>query len=155
MTFEHFVRLLSPAIAFAGFLLVILQLRRGTKQRELDSLVKIYDINRQLITLGFSHPQLFAVLQDSTSPDPVWEKHYLQLWLNQLSLVHSYMYESIFKREIKDSLIRDLSDFMVMDNMQRHWLRYKTAYSAPFQKFVDGIIEKVEPPAAAQLSSGI
>ena len=64
MPFASFVPLLSPTIAFAGFMLVILQLRRGTKQRELDSLVKLCDINRQLITLGFSQPELFSILAD-------------------------------------------------------------------------------------------
>jgi len=56
MTLDSLIPFFSPAIGLAGFMVVIFQLRRGTKQRELDSLVKVYDINRQLITLGFSRP---------------------------------------------------------------------------------------------------
>jgi len=155
MPVDGFVPFLSPAISFAGFLLVILQLRRNTSQRELDSLMKVYDINRQLITLGFSHPELFDIMADKDNADPVRERRYLQLWLNQFSLVFSYMNDSIFKRELKDSLTRDVSEFLTMENMRRHWRHHGAFYPAPFQTFVNDIIKKNEAPAAAQMNSGI
>jgi hypothetical protein len=152
---SEFVPFFSPAISLAGFLVVIYQLRRNSTQRELDSLVKIYDINRQLLTLGFSHPQLFQVLADAENVDPVWERRYLQLWLNQFSLLHSYMYESFFKRELKESLTREIADFFGTENMQRHWRHHGSFYPQSFQDFVNDLRKKNEPPAAAQMDSGV
>ncbi|HEV2691835.1 MAG TPA: hypothetical protein VG347_02965 [Verrucomicrobiae bacterium] len=149
MTLDSLVPFFSPAIGLAGFMVVIYQLRRGTKQRELDSLVKVYDINRQLITLGFSNHGLFDIMADAPDADPVLERRYLQLWLNQFSLIFSYMYESIFKRELKDSLTRDVSEFMMMENMQVHWRHHGSFYPVPFQKFVNDIIKNNEPPRTA------
>ena len=153
---DQVIPLLSPAIGFAGFLVVIYQLRRGSKQRELDSLVKVYDINRQLLTLGFSQPALFDILADMENADPVWERRYLQLWLNQFALIHSYIHESFFKRELKERLARDIADFMTQENMQRHWRHHGSFYPVSFQKLVNDIIEKSEPPfPAAQMNSAV
>ena len=152
---SEFVPFLAPAISFAGFLVVIYQLRRNSIQRELDSVVKIGDTNRQLLTLGFSFPAVFKILDDAEGVDPALEKIYLQMWVNSFLLVHSYMRESVFKRELKDALTRDVSEFLQSENMQRHWRKYGTAYPDSFQKFVNEIMEKVEPLDAAQLGSGV
>ena len=71
MTLDHFVSLFSAAISFAGLLLVVLQLRDSNRQKEAESLVELYDINRQLLSLGFSHPQLFTILEDAKNADPL------------------------------------------------------------------------------------
>ncbi len=155
MSLDHIVSIFSAAVSFIGLLFVALQIRASTRQRESDSLVKITDINRELLSLGFSHPQLFTIMEDGKTADPVWERRFLQLWLNQFSLVHSYLTQSVLRAELKENLERDLSDFMAMENMRRHWQRYGMLYPASFQKYVNAILKKVEPPVAAQVSSGI
>jgi hypothetical protein len=155
MTLDHYVSIFSAAISFVGLLLVVLQLRDSARQRASQSLVEIYDMNRQLISLGFSHPELFAILADAKDPDPVLERRYLQLWLNQFSLVNSYLNQSVFKGELKESLVSDLTDFMTLNNMQHHWRKYGRFYPASFQALVDGIIKKkwtTASYAAAQVS---
>ena len=149
MALDHYVSLFSATISFAGLVLVVLQLRDGTKQRQSQSLVEIYDINRELLSLGFAHPQLFAVMVDAKNVDPMCERYYLQMWLNQFSLIHAYLKQSVFKGELKDSLIRDLSDFFTHENMQRHWRQHGEFYPESFQKLVNGIIKKNEPPLGA------
>jgi hypothetical protein len=146
----EFISVVSPTISFIGLLLVVWQLHSNTKQRESESLVKIYDINRQLLSLGFSHPQLFAVLNDAKSADATEERYYLHLWLNQYSQVYTYLKRSIFRGELKESLERDLADFMSMANTQSYWQRYATFYPVSFQTYVNEIMKKAEPPAAAQ-----
>jgi hypothetical protein len=47
--------------------------------------VKLYDINRELISFAISHPPLLNVLEDEKIANPLAEKRYLQLWLNQLT----------------------------------------------------------------------
>lgn len=155
MLLEQFFPLFSALISFAGLVLVVMQLRANAKQQELNSLVEIYDINRQLLSLGFDHPQLFEILADAENLNPVLERRYLQLWLNQFDLIYSYMSKSVFKHELEDSLVRDVSDFMTMKNMQRHWREHGTYYSQSFQDFINGILKKKEPPkTAARLKHG-
>lgn len=154
MSFDQIVSLSSALISFVGLLLVAWQLRDGNKQQELASLVEIYDINRELISLGFSHPQLFAILRDTKDADLVWERRYLQMWLNQLSLIHSYLKRSVCDAELKESLERSLADFMMMENMQSHWQKYAQFYPASFQQMVNDCIKKGKPPEAAPMTSG-
>ena len=153
MTFDHVVSLTAVIISFIGLVFVAVQLREGNRQRESESIVKLYDINRQLLSLAFDHPKLFPILDDAKDADPVWEKHYLQLWFNQLSLVHFYLKRSVVGKEFRESLVRDLGDFMVQKNMQRHWHKYAKAYPDSFQELVNGIIKKNEPPAAAHVDA--
>jgi hypothetical protein len=154
MSLDHWVSVFSAVISFVGLLLVALQLRDATKQRESDSLVKVYDINRQLLNLGFSHPSLFEILEDKKHANPLWERRYLQLWLNQLSLSHSFLKRSMLEPEFKESFDRNLADFMTLENMQKHWQQFGRFYPTSFQKYVDEMLEKTEPPKAAQTKSG-
>jgi hypothetical protein len=149
MSLDHWVAVFSAVISFVGLLLVVLQLRDTTRQRESESLVELFDINRQLLSLGFSHPALFPILEDTKTADPLWEKRYLQLWLNQLSLTYAYLQRSVIQPDLKESLERNLADFMMIENAQRHWQRYGLFYPASFQKYVNGILKKVEPPVTA------
>jgi len=153
MSLDHWVAVFSASVSFVGLLLVALQLRDSTRQRELDSLVEVYDINRQLLSLGFSHPQLFTILDDAKNVDPVWERYYLQMWLNQLSLVHTYLQRSVVGGELRESLNRDLADFMIQQNMRRHWQKYGKAYPVSFQKLANDLIKDNEPPKAAHVNS--
>jgi hypothetical protein len=143
MSFDHYVAMISALIAFVGLLLVALQIRDGTRQRQSKSLVEIYDMNRQLISLGFDHPELFAVLADEKT-DPVLERRYLQLWFNQYSLVNAYLNQSLLKGELQESLVRDISDYMTLKNARHHWLEYGGFYPVSFQKLVNEL--KNEPP---------
>ena len=126
--------------------------RDGNKQQELSSLVEIYDINRELLSLGFSHPKLFEILGDAPDADRTLERRYPQLWLNQFALIHAYMKDSVFKRELKDSLLRDVAEFFTMENMQRHWRHHGAFYPVSFQEFVGDVLKKNEPPQAAALT---
>lgn len=154
MSFEQIVSLSSAIISLVGLLLVAWQLRDGNRQQELASMVEIYDINRELISLGFSHPQLFAILADTKDADLVWERRYLQLWLNQLSLIHSYLKRSVYDTELKECLERSVADFMLMENMRSHWEKYRQFYPASFQRMVDDCTKNVKPTEATLRMSG-
>jgi hypothetical protein len=149
MTFDHLVSLVSACISFAGLIFVALQLRDSNRQRESESIVKLYDINRELLSLAFSHPSLFDVLEDKPIKDHLSEKRYLQLWLNQLSLSHTFLRHAVVQTEYQDELTRNLEDFMSMQNMRKHWQTYGPFYPESFQNRVKGILEKDEPPVAA------
>jgi len=72
MSLDHWVPLFSTAISFSGLLIVIHQLRVNNKQRELGSLVHVFDINRQLLSLGFAHPKLFEIMPTCRMPTRRW-----------------------------------------------------------------------------------
>jgi hypothetical protein len=146
MSLDNYVAIFSALVSFTGLLLVVLQLRDSNKQRQSESLVEIYDINRQLLSLGFEHPQLFAVLADDQHANPVFERRYLQLWLNHFSLINAYVNQSVLKGELKESLVSDLADFMTLKNAQQNWAKYGRYYPASFQALVNGFVQTKEPP---------
>jgi hypothetical protein len=142
MTTDQYVAVFSAAISFFGLLLVVIQLRDSNEQRKIESQICLYDINRELISLGFSNPQLFEILKDAKNVDPAFEQRYLQMWLNQLSLVHSFKKNGIFQKDVEESFDTDLRDIVTMSNMRRHWRKFGKYYPASFQKSVNDILDK-------------
>ena len=134
----------STLISFASILLVVLQLRGHLRQRKVESLIHVYDITRELISLGFDHPELFDILADNGDADPVRERRYLQLWLNQSALIFMIHRHGLFERELEASLSRELREFMGQENMRVHWRRQRLYYPKSFRRFVDGVTAPVE-----------
>lgn len=133
----------STLISFVSLFLVVVQLRDHNRQRKLESEIHIYDVNRELLKLGFDKPELFEILEDAQDADPVRVRRYLQLWLNQLALIYSMHQHGYFKNELEDSLVREVREFMKLKNMQRHWQKQRNFYPAPFRRFVDGVIQSL------------
>ncbi len=111
----------------------MIQLRDHNRQRKLESEIRVYDVNRELLKLGFDRPELFEILEDAEEVDPVWERRYLQLWLNQLTLIFAMHKRGYFKDELESSLVRDNKDFMLLNNMRHHWQGYRKYYPASFR----------------------
>jgi hypothetical protein len=133
---------LDTLVAFAGFVIVAWQLWKANKQSKLDSQIRMHDINRELISMGFDKPELFEVLKDTNRADPELEQRYLQLWLNQLSMFYSLKTAGEMQRDFEDSCDRDLRDMFGKANMRRHWDKFGKFYPASFQKAIDAIIHK-------------
>lgn len=129
----------SLVFSFISIFLVVIQLHDLTAQRKIESLIQISDINRQLLMLGFSMPELFDVLSGKPATDPALEQRYLQLWLNQMLLIHTIQCRGFFPADLRDSLERDMRDLLAMENAQAHWQRYRSFYPASFQTYVDGL----------------
>ena len=136
MPFDQLVSLFSALISFVGLVFVAWQLRDGNKQRKVESLLHIYAINREIISLGFSNPELFQILHGKKA-DPILERHYLQLWFNQFALIHSFYGRNFFTPEMQDCLELDMRDFLAQDNMRRYWLHQRIYYPESFQRFID------------------
>ncbi len=134
--------LLQTVSIITGLVVVAKQQHDGNRDRRLNSQIQLYNINRELISQGFSHPQLFDILVDKAKVDPVLERRYLQLWLNQLSLLHSFKIQGVMQKEVAESFDADLHDIMGMSNMQRHWDHYAKYYPASFQASVNQLLHK-------------
>ena len=135
-----YVASVSVVLSFVSIFLVIFQLHNNTEQRKIESLIQIYDINRQLLTLGFSMPELFDVLHGSKNSDPIQERHYLQLWLNQMALIHAITRRGFFPQDQQDSLERDMREFLAQENMRQHWRLFRHCYPVSFQNHVDALV---------------
>lgn len=142
MTIDQWLLAAQDLIALLGFLVIIIQLQDSNRQTKLESQIHIHEITRDLISLGFSNPQLFEVLKNSKHVDPTVQARYLQLWLNQLSLIHSFRQTGAFEKDVQDSFEADLRDIVRMPNMRRHWSIVEKYYPASFQKSVNEILHE-------------
>lgn len=145
------VAAISALISFVSLFLVVFQLHQNTEQRRLESILAIYDINQRLIALGFEKPELFKVLQDAPDVDALWERHYLQLWLNQIAVIHFIESRGLVPAELRKGFHADIADFLAMGNLQRHWVRNQQFYPDSLRKFVEAQVasesaKKNEPP---------
>jgi hypothetical protein len=162
MSFDQRIALFSAIVGFltlvigtGGLVTVIVQLREAARQREADSMIKLFDINRELLSLGFSNHGLFKVLEDQSGTDELSEKRYLQLWLNQVWMMHYFAQRAINHPELKESLDWNLTDLLAMKNMRHRWEQSGQAYPASFRCRVNEIIKKLEPsPVATPPTSG-
>src|ERR1700744_4880731 len=121
MTIDQWIAASQSVISLLGFAVVIIQLRDSNRQTKLETQIRLYDINRELIAMGFSKPELFRVLKDEDGVDPATEQHYLQLWLNHLCLVDAFKRSGTFQKDVQESFEADLHDMMTMKNLRRHW----------------------------------
>ena len=154
MTIDQWLSASLDVISFLGFVVVIIQLRDSTRQTKLESQIRLYDINRELISLGFSKPELFRVLHDADKVDPTIERRYLQLWLNQLCLVNSFKQSRTFTKEVQDSFEADVRDMLRMENMRRHWQEFEQYYPASFRKSVNDLLHEAGLNRTKRKASG-
>jgi len=142
MNIDQWVAVFSASVSFVGLLMVAVQLRDGNRQRQLESQIQLYDINRELISMGFSHPPLFRILEDGEGINPTLERRYLQLWLNQLALIQSFQASGGFRKDVEASFDADLREMVVMANMRLQWKRFGKYYPASFQRMVNDILDE-------------
>ena len=133
---------LDNLLLFVSVLIVAWQMREATKQSKLDSQIRLQDVNRELISLGFSRPELFEVLKDGKNVDPNAELYYLQLWLNQFCMFDALSRSDNLKPDVRESLEIDFRDMMGMENMRRHWRKFGKFYPASFQTLVNNILNE-------------
>lgn len=128
-------------IAFASLFLSIYQIHNHTAQSRIESLLHIFEINRQRMILGFDSPDLFEILNDAEDADPNREQRFLQLWLNQFAVIHLFHARGLFERELMMSLEHDMRDFLNQANMRRNWERHAAFYPKTFQTYVKSVIK--------------
>ncbi len=148
MSISEYVDIATAIMMLGSVVLVVIQLKVHNEQRKLDSFAKLYDINRELISLGFNNTELFEVLLDSEDVDPRLERRYLQLWFNQLSLMHAYRSRGLYPCEQPESLEADVQDFLQMKNMRSHWEAFGGYYPKAFRLFVEEMINQSNDPSS-------
>ena len=129
------------AVSFISVLLVSIQVKYLRRQLEFDSRLKLTEINRQILTLGFSDPDLFKIL-NGVPVDQEKEKRYCQLWVNQMDISWHAQKVGMYDKDFFSGLERDIADTFQLDTMLRHWKIARMYYSEGFRQYIDRIIEK-------------
>jgi hypothetical protein len=146
ITTDQKIALFTATLTFISLIFVGFQLRDGTRQQRSQSLMEIYGMNRELISLGFADPVLFRVMADAKDSPPDFERRYLQLWFDHFALINAYLRESLLKGEMRDALLKDLSGLLKLKNAQRFWQEHGTSFPPSFQTLVNELLKKGEPP---------
>ena len=133
MVHSDFIAVAALAVSIISFLI---QFRHASEQKKIDAEMRVKETNRQLSTLGFSHPELFKVLDDQPASARI-ERAYLQLWLNLYEQIFLDGKRGAFSREFYEGLKRDMRAFFSQKNMQRHWQEHKIYYQTPFQNYAN------------------
>ena len=139
------------ALALAVSLIVMFfnarQLSLLMRQLRLDSLIKISDGNREIISLGFEKPELWKILYDSTEiPDAKnaeERKRYLQLWFNHMHVIWKAHELGLLDRHEWTACSIDIEDFLSIRSLRVHWQEVRSFYPEPFQKFMDNTIRRI------------
>lgn len=123
-----------------------LQFRHSADQRTIDAETRVKQTNQALITMGFSQPELFKVLDDQPANSDL-ERAYLQLWVNFYEQIYLDNERGLFSRAFYEGLKRDMQNIFGRKNMQRHWHQHKIYYQPSFQEFGDALLPRKEAPS--------
>lgn len=139
---ELVVAYTGQIITFCTVLFLYVQVRLFSRQLKLESLIRLKENNREILALGFDHPELFNVL-NGNEVDPEFEKRYLQLWLNQMDIVWHAQHTGLLFKQDAQALRKDTVDFFMLPSMQKHWILVRGYYPKGFQVYIDDIIRNI------------
>lgn len=135
----------SAVVSVVSLLTVFVELRSGRLQRKAESLIQVYDANRELLTLGFDKPELFDVIGTGD-----YGHRYLQLWVNHIALIVELRRQNLFSPTQWKALDNDIGYFVENPKFRLIWPEIRMFYPRPLQKILDAKIAIVEKKEAAE-----
>lgn len=157
MSISKFIFELDSASLIAGLAIVISlfvmflngrQVSLLNRQLQLDSLIKISDANREIISLGFEKPGLWSIIDDSAgildSKGAEQRKKYLQLWFNQMHIIWKAWRLDLLDQDEWIACRADIVDSLQLRALRSHWSEVEEYYPRGFRKFLNSIIVDVE-----------
>lgn len=135
-------------LAAIGILLTLAELRLLRRQLRLDALIKITDSNREILALGFAHPELWSSLEvvggtDERS-DPAAPQRYLQLWTNHLYLIWGARRQGMVSDGEWEAYLCDMAGLLRLTPFRKHWLRAARFYPRRFRRTLDELLPMPE-----------
>jgi len=140
-TINLLISTLALLVAIGSGAFVAVQVRAYLRQLRFDALSRILEVNRQLLLVGFEHPELLTVLEGQTIADFRMQKRYFQMWLNQVHLMWLAHKENLIDETYWDGHSRDFISLANLENFKTHWEGAKTYYEGEFRVFVDSLIQ--------------
>jgi len=127
-------------VASVGIALTLMQLRLFRRQLKLDALIKIMDSNREIVTLGFEHPMVWAAMAAGAGPVLAEEaqarRRYLQLWTNHMQVMWAAWQLGLVSGPEWQAYRQDLGEFLRSPALQEHWDAVARFYPPGFQRLV-------------------
>ena len=138
-------------MSLVSLAVVFWELRQGRKQNRTGALIQIYDINRQLLGMGFDRPEFFCAI-GGTSGEGEMVRRYLQLWLNQIALIVHLNDQGLLTRSQWHSLEVDIECLFETSELKNLWSDFRPFYPEPLRSFLDGKVAAIEANEKAEAS---
>ena len=132
--------------AIVGIWLSLSQLVLLRRQLRLDSLIKIMDSNRELVSIGFEHPVVWSALDSSSgtvlAEEARAQKRYVQLWLNHLQVMWGAWRARLVSKSDWEAYRLDMVDGFRVKVLQEHWKQVSKFYPAAFGNMIAEIVKE-------------
>ena len=146
-------------VATVGILITLAQLVLLRRQLRLDTLIKIIDSNRAIVSVGIDHPDLWPTIegnhQDSPSARAEVRRHYLQLWINHMQLLWGAWRLGVVSREEWNAYRFDMADLLQLPASREHWDRVARFYPRNFRRFIAQLRQHEVPTAPPETKDGL
>ncbi|MFT6238007.1 MAG: hypothetical protein ACJAQT_000076 [Akkermansiaceae bacterium] len=142
---------IATTMSLVSLAVVFWELRQGRKQNRTGALIQIYDINRQLLGMGFDRPEFFCAI-GGTSGEGETVRRYLQLWLNQIALIVHLNDQGLLTRSQWHSLEVDIECLFETSELKNLWSDFRPFYPEPLRSFLDGKVAAIEAKEKAEVS---
>ena len=138
-------------VAIVGIWLTLSQLVLLRRQLRLDSLIKIMDSNRELVSIGFEHPIVWSALDSSSGTVLVEEaqaqNRYVQLWLNHVQVIWGAWKAHLVSKSEWEAYRRDMMEGFRVKALQERWKELAEFYPLEFQKLVAEVVDESKAEA--------
>ena len=135
-TISFFFSLLAVIISCGGLFYVIQQVRLLKRQLQVDFKSRAAAVNRELLGLAFNNPELFLLFEDKPLQSKSKQRHYIQMWLNHISLMWDARQQKLLSDAEWYSDTKDIADFFSIEIVRTHWEEVKSFYPPDFVGFI-------------------
>lgn len=133
-------------VAIIGIWLTLVQLVLLRRQLRLDSLIKIMDSNRALVSIGFDHPVVWTAMDAAPSTmlaeEARAQARYVQLWLNHIHVIWGAWQARLVSRSEWEAYRLDMVDGFRLKALREHWKKLSKFYPAEFRKLVASVTKE-------------
>jgi hypothetical protein len=140
---------IATTLSLVSLTVVFWELRQGRKQNRTSALIQIYDINRQLLGMGFDRPEFFRAIGGGAGEDES-VRRYLQLWLNQIALIVHLHEQNLLTRSQWMSLETDIESLFENSELKNLWPDFRPYYPEPLRSFLDRKVADIEAKEKAE-----
>ena len=141
-------------VALAGIGLTLLQLLLLRRQLKLEALIQITDSTREIVSLGFTHPVVWSVLDGNSATllahEALAQRRYLQLWTNHMQVMWAAWQMGLVSGHQWAAYRLDMAEFFRIKALREHWTKVAHYYPPGFQRLMvelSTVSDRNEPAA--------
>jgi hypothetical protein len=138
------ISLLALAISLISVVYVYVQVKAQARQQQMDFHVRLIEINRELLRMGFDHPELLTLLRGEEIADKDKQTRFIQMWINQSLIMWLGKEQGTIGDDAWYSLRRDIATFINRPPMKIHWQQVAPYYIPAFANFMNGLVRAQE-----------